>query len=114
MVSIFLNGFTKSLVEISHWTFILYLSVLDTLVIIKIFVFFISLTICVPCLLFLSPPRYGSTPKYVLGAVRNAELISQVFPGWVARFYIDMGSVPADIVAQVSRCGSNPRSSDRG
>jgi len=37
---------------------------------------------------------YGSNPKYVLGAERNAELIKSVFPGWIARFYLDASTVP--------------------
>ena len=44
---------------------------------------------------------YGKTPKYVKGAVRNAELISSIFPGWTARFYIDMSTVPEEIVTQL-------------
>ena len=38
--------------------------------------------------------------------MRNAELIGSVFPGWKARFYIDMGSVPAAIVAQLRAAGA--------
>ena len=49
---------------------------------------------------------YGSTPKYVLGAVRNAELIGQVFPGWTARFYIDLGTVPTAVVTNLTRLGA--------
>ena len=41
---------------------------------------------------------YGATPKYVNGALRNAELISTIFPGWTARFYIDLTTVPPPIV----------------
>ena len=31
---------------------------------------------------------WGDVPMYNVGAIRNAELISEVYPGWVARFYI--------------------------
>ncbi len=31
---------------------------------------------------------WGNNPKYTLGAIRNAELIQTIFPGWIARFYI--------------------------
>ena len=30
---------------------------------------------------------YGSDPKYCTGAIRNSELVKEVFPGWVARYY---------------------------
>ena len=49
---------------------------------------------------------YGRTPKYVLGAVRNAELISQIFPGWTARYYVDLLSVPSEIVAALHKLGA--------
>ena len=49
---------------------------------------------------------YGRTPKYVLGAVRNAELISQIFPGWTARYYVDVLSVPSEIVAALHKLGA--------
>ena len=49
---------------------------------------------------------YGKTPKYVLGAVRNAEIIGKIFPGWTARFYIDMGTVPAEVVSALRSNGA--------
>ena len=49
---------------------------------------------------------YGKTPKYVLGACRNAELIGQVFPGWTARFYIDLDTVPAIVVKELKSHGA--------
>jgi hypothetical protein len=42
----------------------------------------------------------------VLGAVRNAELISQIFPGWTARYYVDLVSVPSEIVAALRKLGA--------
>jgi hypothetical protein len=30
---------------------------------------------------------WGSQPKYTAGAIRNAELADQIYPGWVCRFY---------------------------
>ena len=42
----------------------------------------------------------------MLGAVRNAELISSVFPGWTARFYIDLGTVPAAVVNALRKNGA--------
>ena len=31
---------------------------------------------------------WGNDPKYTVGAIRNAELIKSIYPGWIARFYI--------------------------
>ena len=31
---------------------------------------------------------WGNNPKYVKGAIRNAELGIKYFPGWICRFYI--------------------------
>lgn len=31
---------------------------------------------------------WGNDPKYCVGAIRNAELASKVYPGWTCRFYI--------------------------
>ena len=42
----------------------------------------------------------------MLGAVRNAERIGAVFPGWTARFYIDLSTVPADVVRQLRSHGA--------
>tara|TARA_Y100000114_G_C11754724_1_gene326261 strand:+ start:267 stop:902 length:636 start_codon:yes stop_codon:yes gene_type:complete len=30
---------------------------------------------------------WGKDPKYTIGAVRNAELAKEIYPGWVCRFY---------------------------
>lgn len=49
---------------------------------------------------------YGANPKYVLGAERNADLIHTVFPGWVARFYVDAGTVPEATQAALRRHGA--------
>lgn len=43
---------------------------------------------------------YGTDPKYVTGAIRNAELRDTYFPGWTLRFYTDK-SVPQDIVEKL-------------
>lgn len=43
---------------------------------------------------------YGTLPKYIQGAVRNAELASVYFPGWVCRFYVT-SDVPRPIVARL-------------
>lgn len=38
---------------------------------------------------FISFSVYGSDDKYLLGAVRNAELASKIYPEWQAIFYVD-------------------------
>ena len=40
---------------------------------------------------------WGDNPKYTIGAIRNAELIESIYPGWVGRFYCGE-SVPTDII----------------
>lgn len=41
---------------------------------------------------------WGKNPKYTIGAIKNAELASKHYPGWVCRFYC-ADSVPLDIIA---------------
>ena len=43
---------------------------------------------------------WGDKPKYTIGAVRNAQLALQLYPGWVCRFYIGK-STPSVIVEQL-------------
>lgn len=31
---------------------------------------------------------WGNNPKYTIGAIRNAELSKEIYPGWKCRFYI--------------------------
>jgi hypothetical protein len=40
---------------------------------------------------------WGDTPKYTIGAIRNAELAKEIYPGWVCRFYVG-NDVPLDII----------------
>ena len=49
---------------------------------------------------------YGSNPKYVNGAVKNAQMLGKVFPGWQARFYTDTGTVPAHIQSALRAAGA--------
>ncbi len=44
---------------------------------------------------------WGNNPKYTIGAIKNAELLQDVYPGWIARFYVGQ-SVPDDIVKTLS------------
>lgn len=36
----------------------------------------------------LSFSLWGNDKKYTIGAVKNAELVSKVYPGWIGKFYI--------------------------
>lgn len=47
---------------------------------------------------------YGSDPRYTTGAVRNAELVSTVFPGWTLRCYHD-NTVPQEIMDKLRDLG---------
>lgn len=40
---------------------------------------------------------WGTNPKYTIGAIKNADLIRDIYPGWIARFYCGK-SVPNNIV----------------
>jgi len=31
---------------------------------------------------------WGNNPKYTIGAIRNAELAKEIYPGWVCKFYV--------------------------
>jgi hypothetical protein len=44
---------------------------------------------------------WGDNPKYTIGAIRNAEQIKDVYPGWIARFYCG-SSVPVEIINELS------------
>lgn len=40
---------------------------------------------------------WGSTPKYTVGALRNAELAEHLYPGWVCRFYVGASTAQANL-----------------
>jgi hypothetical protein len=40
---------------------------------------------------------WGDNPKYTIGAVKNAQLAKQIYPGWLCRFYIG-DDVPKEII----------------
>lgn len=50
---------------------------------------------------------WGNSPKYTLGAIKNAKLAPEVYPGWTPRFYIhkdvvsDVTSALKDLEAEV-------------
>ena len=43
---------------------------------------------------------WGDDKKYTIGALRNAELASSIYPGWICRFYLGK-SVPLDICEEL-------------
>lgn len=45
---------------------------------------------------------WGQNPKYLVGAIRNAELAKTIYPGWICRFYVGQ-SVPAPIIYQLEK-----------
>ena len=48
---------------------------------------------------------YGNDQKYTIGALRNAELVKYILPGWVVRYYHD-GSVPREILKELESLGA--------
>ncbi len=40
---------------------------------------------------------WGNNPKYTIGAIRNAELAKDIYPGWKCRFYVGE-DVPSNII----------------
>jgi hypothetical protein len=48
---------------------------------------------------------YGGKPKYTTGAIRNAELAKDYFPGWVCRFYVT-SDVPLPVLEKLKSLGS--------
>ena len=47
---------------------------------------------------------FGIGPKYLIGAVKNAELAPKIYPGWIPRFYCGP-SVPEPIIEQLASLG---------
>ncbi len=43
---------------------------------------------------------WGQDPKYLVGALKNAELAQEIYPGWTCRYYIGT-SVPFSIAYQL-------------
>jgi len=45
---------------------------------------------------------WGNQPIYNVGALRNAELTPQIYPGWLCRFYVDV-TVPPTTIEQLRK-----------
>jgi len=43
---------------------------------------------------------WGSNPKYTVGAIKNAQLAREIYPGWICRFYC-ANDVPNQIIFQL-------------
>jgi hypothetical protein len=43
---------------------------------------------------------WGTNPKYTYGALRNAELAPEIYPGWICRYYIGK-STPQEIIDEL-------------
>jgi len=43
---------------------------------------------------------WGNDKKYTVGAIKNAQLLKSIFPGWIARFYCGT-SVPENIIKEL-------------
>ncbi len=44
---------------------------------------------------------WGDKPMYTIGAIRNAEISPEIYPGWICRFYIGQ-STPNEVVEKLS------------
>lgn len=48
---------------------------------------------------------FGRNEKYLTGAIENAKSVKDIYPGWVARFYVS-GSVPESICEKLEALGA--------
>lgn len=48
---------------------------------------------------------WGDRPIYLAGAIRNAELCPQIYPGWIPRFYVAT-DVPPDVLRRLAALGA--------
>jgi hypothetical protein len=49
---------------------------------------------------------WGDNPKYNIGALRNAELVSELYPGWQARFYVGTNT-PSETISGLHDRGAH-------
>lgn len=49
---------------------------------------------------------WGNDPKYTIGALRNAELVNSLYPGWEPRFYVG-SSTNKSVVKDLKNKGAN-------
>jgi len=48
---------------------------------------------------------WGDNPKYTIGALYNAELTPEIYPGWISRFYVGT-STPSNVGRKLEKLGS--------
>lgn len=48
---------------------------------------------------------YGNKPMYLVGAIRNAQLVEHIYPGWRCRFYVG-ADVPANVQKELRGLGA--------
>lgn len=53
----------------------------------------------------LSFSLWGNSPKYSVGAVKNAQLVSKIYPGWIGKFYIHKDADKA-IIDEINKTDS--------
>jgi len=46
---------------------------------------------------------WGDLPLYTVGAISNAKLAKEIYPGWICRFYIHAPSVPSWVVDELKK-----------
>jgi hypothetical protein len=46
---------------------------------------------------------WGDKPIYTVGAISNAKLAAEIYPGWTCRFYIHRQSVPSNIIDELEK-----------
>lgn len=52
---------------------------------------------------------YGDNPRYTMGALRNAQRLPVVFPGWKLRFYYRLGGLLPHLVDKLRELGAELR-----
>jgi hypothetical protein len=48
---------------------------------------------------------YGDNPKYCVGAIENAKIQNEIYPGWISRFYYN-DTVPKKYIEQLISLGA--------
>lgn len=48
---------------------------------------------------------WGNEDKYCIGAIRNVQLQELIYPGWICRFYIDVITVPHELINRLDKMG---------
>lgn len=52
---------------------------------------------------------FGDHPMYLRGAVRNAEMSKEFYPGWQTVFWVDQLTVPQETIEQIEQAGGQVR-----